>query len=59
MRVLLCKESINTAGNRGDEQMQLQEKVKEGDEIGEYYGNRLIKIVINLGSNLHYFYFRC
>lgn len=44
-RVLLCHRCNTLSGSRGDKQMQLREKIKESDENGEFYGERLMKIV--------------
>jgi len=56
MRVLLCKECNNTAGSFGDRQMQIYEKVKNGEKTGEIYGPRLVQIFKNPDEepvNLH------
>ena len=47
MRIILCKDCNNAAGSHGDKQMQLFEHVKKGDETGELYGKRVVKIIIN------------
>lgn len=42
--VLLCKDCNSRAGQYGDAQMQLFEKIKDGDNIGNLYGMRPIKL---------------
>lgn len=42
MQVLLCKE-CNEGSSRADNQMQIYEKVKQGDETGALYGVRLVE----------------
>jgi len=44
-RVLLCKHCNNTAGSRGDKQMQLREKVKEGWKTGKLYRELPVEIL--------------
>lgn len=44
MRVILCKNCNNTAGSKGDKQMQLMELIKKGEETGELYGKRIVEI---------------
>jgi hypothetical protein len=42
--VLLCKDCNSQAGRYGDSQMQLFEQVKDGDNTGNLYGMRPIKL---------------
>lgn len=42
--VLLCKDCNSRAGRYGDAQMQLFEKIKDGNNIGNLYGMRPIKL---------------
>ena len=44
-RVLLCASCNHTLGSRGDKQMQLFEKMREGDREGVLYGERRVEIV--------------
>lgn len=44
MRVLLCRRCNSIAGTRGDKQAQLAERVRKGDESGELYGYRTVRI---------------
>jgi hypothetical protein len=44
-RVILCKSCNNTAGSRGDKQMQLREKIKDGERAGQLYDEREIQII--------------
>ena len=43
-RVLLCTSCNSKSGDRGDVQMQLLESVREGEETGDTYGERRIRI---------------
>lgn len=45
--VLLCKTCNSTAGSRGDKQMQLMEKAREGDETGQLFGERRVQLIQN------------
>lgn len=49
-RVLLCKICNSTAGSRGDKQMQLREKIKDGEGSGEFYDERNIQIITTPGK---------
>jgi len=49
-RVLVCKGCNCTAGSRGDKQMQLREKVKDGEKAGQLYGERKIQILKTPGK---------
>jgi hypothetical protein len=49
-RVLLCQYCNTTAGSRGDKQMQLREKIKEGEETGELHGERRVQIIQSPGE---------
>jgi hypothetical protein len=49
-RVLLCKSCNSTAGSRGDKQMQLREKVKDGVKSGQLYDERQIQIITTPGK---------
>ena len=44
--VLLCKGCNSQAGQHGDSQMQLFEQVKDGDNTGNLYGMRPIKLKV-------------
>lgn len=44
MQVLLCQE-CNSKASRADKQMQVFEKVEEGDKTGELYGTRLVEFL--------------
>jgi hypothetical protein len=45
--VLLCTFCNNTAGSHGDKQMQMFEKIKEKERVGELYGIRKVEITEN------------
>ena len=49
-RVLLCEACNSRAGSRGDRQMQLRERVREGEKTGQLYGERRIEIIRRLGQ---------
>lgn len=49
-RVLLCKKCNNTAGSRGDKQMQLREKVKDGEKAGQLFDERHVQILPGSGE---------
>lgn len=48
--ILLCRDCNNSAGSRGDAQMQLYEKLKLDEHGGELYGIRTVEIVVNPGE---------
>lgn len=48
--VLLCRDCNNSAGSRGDVQMQLYEKIKLTDKNGELYGIRTVQLIVNPGE---------
>jgi hypothetical protein len=49
-RVLLCKKCNNTSGSHGDKHMQVMEQVREGEETGELFGNRLVEVIETPGE---------
>lgn len=42
--VLLCKQCNSTSGSRGDKQMQLLDRIRQGERTGEVYGKRRIQV---------------
>jgi 5-methylcytosine-specific restriction endonuclease McrA len=46
-RVLLCQHCNSMAGTRGDRQMQLREKIKEGHKTGQLYDERRIQLLLS------------
>ncbi len=44
-RVLFCKDCNSNAGSHGDKQMQLREKIKDGEKSGQFYDERRIQII--------------
>jgi len=49
-RVLLCKSCNSTAGSRGDNHMQLREKIKDGEKSGQLYDERQVQIITTPGK---------
>lgn len=49
-RVLLCKKCNSTMGSGSDKQVQLLEQIKEGDETGNYFGERWLEILPASGT---------
>lgn len=49
-RVLLCTCCNNTAGSRGDKQMQLREEIKDSDKVGKIHGERRVQIIPKSGE---------
>jgi hypothetical protein len=46
-RVLLCQRCNSMAGTRGDKQMQLREKIKEGEKTGQLYDERRVQLLLS------------
>jgi hypothetical protein len=46
-RVLLCQHCNSMAGTRGDKQMQLREKIKEGEKTGHLYDERRVQLLLS------------
>ena len=53
-RVLLCKRCNSKAGSRGDKQMQLLERIKDGEKEGQLYDERYIEIIRTPGQKPMY-----
>jgi hypothetical protein len=47
--VLLCKRCNSTTGSRGDAQMQISQKVKDGEKEGSLYGERKTQFIRDSG----------
>ena len=45
-RVLLCSNCNHKAGDHGDAQMGTLEKIREGQNTGQLYGERLVEIIL-------------
>jgi hypothetical protein len=46
-RVLLCDHCNSMAGTRGEKQMQLREKIKEGEKTGHLYEERRVQVLLS------------